>query len=79
MRAGFNMTDQMVGSASHAVYPIGDDKAIIFLFDSKSKESLYYHLPFVNNKQRSASGDNREANTYQTYFWIENINTMKQK
>ena len=37
------------------------------VYDSKSRHSLFLHLPFVNNKSRSES--NHFGNTYQFYIW----------
>ena len=91
LRAGVNMTEQMVGSAGYSVHTLGEDMVMIMVFDSKSRSSLYYHWPFIENRKRNKLMgrlendsiiwyyDNRKANTYQTYIWIESIKSLKKR
>lgn len=39
------------------------------MHDSKSQQSLYYHLPGVGEPSRDQTWG--EGNTYQTYIWTE--------
>ena len=92
LRSHINMTEQMVGSANFSVYPIGDDRLLMMINDSKSKYSLYYHLPWVQNISRITFNSRqiaharkclmcnlsqKETTTRQTYIWIETIENLQ--
>ncbi|MCD8079119.1 MAG: RHS repeat-associated core domain-containing protein [Bacteroides sp.] len=63
-----NKQAQMMGSYSVSFYKIGD-KTLSFIYDSKSKTSLFYHLP-VTNKDRQQGGSNRLKTTRQLYMFF---------
>lgn len=61
-------------------YNLGND-VLFMLVDSKYNTSLYYHIPFINNKKRGKRGQDGfgHGNTYQTYIWLETKKDIKQK
>ncbi|MBO0592090.1 hypothetical protein I2486_11795 [Cellulophaga sp. E16_2] len=92
LRSNINMTEQMVGSANFSIYPLGKDEVLIAIFDSKSRYSLFYHLPWVDNTPRLkfnklylehtktcnlCSISQPYTTTRQTYMWIESLETLK--
>lgn len=92
LRSNVNMTEQMVGTANYSVYPLGDDEVMIAIFDSKSRYSLYYHLPWVDNWDRRTisaqegihidkclmcTGNQPYTTTRQTYIWIESVENLQ--
>ncbi len=71
--SGTNMTMQMMGSGGASFYDIGNYQRLVMITDQKTKESFYYHLPWINNVSRSGSGTQpRQSTTNQTYIWIDN-------
>jgi len=73
--SGTNMTMQMMGSGGASFYDIGNNQRLVMITDQKSKESFYYHLPWIKNISR----DNgciciqpKQSTTNQTYIWIDN-------
>ena len=72
LTAGLDMWEQMIGEAGISYYNLGN-KVLFVLTDSKSNTSLYYHLPFVKNRERGEKNPwytlNGYGNTYQTYMW----------
>ena len=77
LSAGFDPWEQMIGEANISWYNLGND-VLFMLVDSKSNTSLYYHIPFINNKKRGQDGFGH-GNTYQTYIWLETKKDIKQK
>ncbi|VVU99037.1 MULTISPECIES: hypothetical protein [Mesonia] len=81
VRSGLNMTEQMVGSAGASIYPLGD-QVIILLTDTKTPQSLFYHLPGLKPMHnRDHNRTNRlmpYSETKQSYIWIESVNSLKQ-
>lgn len=82
--SGKNMTMQMIGASGVSFYDIGDNQRLVILTDSKTRTSFYYHLPWIENKQRNTVArersagsndwyyDNRKTTTNQTYIWVDN-------
>jgi hypothetical protein len=78
-----NMQAQMMGSYNASFYKIGD-KVLSIVQDSKSKTSLYYHIPFTNysreegvpiynpDTMKEIGRTKSETTTYQTYLLLEN-------
>ena len=79
-----NMQAQMMGSYSASFYKLGD-KTLTLLQDSKSRYSLYFHLPWVKNYSREEgvpirdlqwgverARSQRTTNTYQSYLFFAN-------
>ena len=66
----------MIGSAGVSYYVVGD-KVIFIVNDQKTRESFYYHLPWIDNVTRTPGQVTPEGNTYQTYLWIEPISVSK--
>ena len=60
---------QMIGEAALSWYDLGDT-ILYLLIDSKSNTSLFYHLPFIRNREREENGFGF-GNTNQTYIWTE--------
>jgi len=77
LSAGFDPWEQMIGEANISWYNLGND-VLFMLVDSKSNTSLYYHIPFINNKKRGQDGFGH-GNTYQTYIWLETKKDIKPK
>ena len=75
LTAGLDMWEQMIGEANISWYDLGN-KVLFMMVDSKSNISLFYHLPFINNKERGESGFGY-GNTYQTYMWTESKSSIK--
>ena len=50
LTAGLDMWEQMIGEANISWYDLGN-KVLFMMVDSKSNISLFYHLPFINNKE----------------------------
>jgi hypothetical protein len=70
--SGSNMTMQMVGSGGVSFYEIGKNQRLVIITDQKTKESFYYHLPWIKNIDRIGSGTQRvQSTTNQTYIWID--------
>ena len=69
LSAGFDPWEQMIGEANISWYNLGND-VLFMLVDFKPNTSLYYHIPFINNKKRGQDGFGH-GNTYQTYIWLE--------
>ena len=65
----------MIGEANISWYNLGND-VLFMLVDSKSNTSLYYPIPFINNKKRGKDGFGH-GNTYQTYIWLETKKDIK--
>jgi len=71
--SGTNMTMQMMGSCGVSFYDIGNNQRLTIVTDQKTKESFYYHLPWINNISRTGSGvQQKQSTTNQTYIWIDN-------
>ena len=76
-----NMQAQMMGSYTASFYKLGD-KTLSLVQDSKSRYSLLYHLPGVQNYSRSEGNpvynsmgiemgrSKANTNTYQTYLFF---------
>jgi hypothetical protein len=78
IRAGTNMTEQMVGSASVSVYPIGN-LLVIAIMDSKSISSWtpqWWDGDEVNTSRTNATSVPKST-TYQTYLIIIERSKMK--
>ena len=75
LTAGLDMWEQTIGEANISWYDLGN-KVLFMMVDSKSNISLFYHLPFINNKERGESGFGY-GNTYQTYMWTESKSSIK--
>lgn len=70
--SGTNMTMQMMGSGGASFYEIGNNQRLVIITDQKTKESFYYHLPWINNISRTGSGTQEpKSTTNQTYIWID--------
>ncbi len=65
---GTNMQAQMMGSYGVSFYQLGD-RTLSVINDSKSRTSLFLHLP-VENVDRSAGTDNRLKTTQQVYMFF---------
>lgn len=85
IKAGDNMTAQMIGKASYSFYNLGD-KLIITVMDSKSVMSYSLNpivkiLPesWINNERSSSSQPVPQGTTNQTYLMMLNIKKDKQK
>ena len=66
--ASINSPMQFIGSYRYDAYSSSNGKYINnVVTDSKSKTSLFYHLPFVKNHRRSQG--KAFGNTYQFYIW----------
>ena len=74
LTAGLDMWEQMIGEANISWYDLGN-KVLFMMVDSKSNISLFYHLPFINNKEGGESGFGY-GNTYQTYMWTESKSSI---
>jgi len=78
VKAGTNMTAQMLGKAGVSFYPIGDLVAIM-VTDSKSKTSWSLN-PFAkkeeNNIPRVNGQGGPESTTHQTYIWTMPIDDL---
>ena len=61
---------QMMGSYNASFYKLGD-KTLILIQDSKSRSSFYYHLVKTNHSRNDDPIHNVEANTYQTYLFLD--------
>lgn len=72
--AATDMWEQMWGRSNVSWYKLGD-KTLFMMNDSKSAESLFYRA--TGNWDRSKW--TMLGNTYQTYIWIENNNTIQSK
>ena len=71
--SGTNMTMQMMGSGGASFYEIGNNQRLVIVTDQKTKESFYYHLPWVDNINRTKTGAQQpQSTTNQTYIWIDN-------
>ncbi len=68
--AGSDMWEQMLGRTGLSWYKLGDN-VLYLMHDSKSQQSLYYHLPGVGEPSRDQTWG--EGNTYQTYIWTESL------
>ena len=78
------MWEQMIGEANISWYDLGN-KVLFMMVDSKSNISLFYHLPFINNKERgkadsvmavhikSICGRNQKAALKKIMIYIGNI------
>ena len=75
LTAGFDVWEQMIGEANISWYDLGN-KVLFMMIDSKSNTSLFYHLPFIKNKERGESGFGY-GNTYQTYMWTESKSSIQ--
>ena len=75
LTAGLDMWEQTIGEANISWYDLGN-KVLFMMVDSKSNISLFYHLPFIHNKERGESGFGY-GNTYQTYMWTESKSSIK--
>jgi RHS repeat-associated protein len=73
IRAGADIAEQFVGSFRLDVFSTKDQKNSIFIIsDSKSRSSLFYHLPIENVPRASSSAmQNGMGNTFQYYIWKE--------
>ncbi len=71
VRAGGNMTEQMVGKSNISIYELGDNR-LVLITDSKSRSS-WTLWPFdgdeVNTPRTNGSGP-PQSNTNQTYMFI---------
>jgi len=70
LSAGSDMWEQMLGRTGISWYKLGDN-VLYLMHDSKSQQSLYYHLPGVGEPSRDQTWG--EGNTYQTYIWTESL------
>lgn len=70
--SGTNMTMQMMGSGGASFYDIGNNQRLVMITDQKTKESFYYHLPWIENISRTEFNSPRQSTTNQTYIWIDN-------
>jgi len=61
---------QMMGNYSISFYQLGD-KTLTIGQDSKSRSSMYYHLPFIQNYERGVHPGNQEATTRQNYLFFK--------
>jgi RHS repeat-associated protein len=78
IRAGANMTEQMVGSAAVSIYPVGN-LLVITIMDSKSISSWTLN-PFDGdevNISRTKTSSPPKSTTYQTYVIIIERSKMK--
>lgn len=75
--AGIDITEQFIGEANISWYDLGN-KVLFLLMDSKSNRSLFYRLPFINNRNRGENGLGY-GNTYQAYMWIETPEEIREK
>jgi hypothetical protein len=73
LKAGADLAEQFVGSFRLDVFSTKDQKNSIFIIsDSKSRSSLFYHLPIENVPRASSSAmQNGMGNTFQYYIWKE--------
>lgn len=63
------MAKQFVGSYPYDAFTSSDDKALNnVISDSKSRTSLFLHLPFSNQSRRQ-SQSRAFSHTYQSYIW----------
>lgn len=80
VKAGTNMTEQMIGSVGVSIYPLGE-KVVIMLTDTKTPRSLFYHLPGVGSRydrdKMYNGGLAPYSETKQTYIWIESVSSLK--
>lgn len=64
-----SMAKQFIGSYRYDAFTSSDGKALNnVISDSKSRTSLFLHLPF-SNQSRSKSQSRAFSNTYQFYIW----------
>lgn len=76
-RAGTDMVEQTLGGFTVHITPKGKDSIEFTLHDIKSRWSLFFHLPFINNVAFDA-GRTRQRNMTDTHWWFkwtEPINT----
>jgi hypothetical protein len=84
LEAGSNMERQMVGSYNVSFYKLGD-RTLSFASDSKSRWSLYLHIPSVQNFSRAegvpmrnfgmgqeTGRTQRKTTTFQKYLFFMN-------
>jgi len=88
LTAGLDMWEQMIGEANISWYDLGN-KVLFMMVDSKSNISLFYHLPFINNKERGKAdsvmaihikricGRNQKAALKKIMIYIGNISKEK--
>ncbi|OQP44477.1 hypothetical protein A4H97_08865 [Niastella yeongjuensis] len=69
--SGTNMTMQMLGSGGASFYELGDGRRLVMITDQKTKESFFYHLPWIKNTTREYAMPSEMATTNQTYIWVE--------
>lgn len=71
-------TSQFIGTFSADVFLSQDSDHLIFVVnDSKSKTSLFFHIPFIKNRERDPKNKTSFGNTYQKYIWYEKLDTSK--
>jgi len=75
LSAGFDLAEQFVGSFSLNIFPTDNCATDCFILsDTKSRTSLFYHLP-IDNVDRTDSRAMKQGmgTTYQYYLWKEPI------
>jgi hypothetical protein len=76
-RAGFDMVEQTLGGFTVHITPSGSDSIKFVVFDIKSRWSLLFHLPFIENRayDRSRTRQKVMTDTYWTFEWTEAVTT----
>lgn len=83
LRAGWNSTQQFVGTFDMEIHGNGNGQATFYALNSTSMRSFLYHLPFVPSYERNAASHLARygllirsmplGNMRQTYTWSETL------
>lgn len=74
-RSGFDMVEQILGGFTVHIQPISRDSVKFKVYDVKSRWSLFFHLPFVQNIafDRTKTRQKPMTNTEWTIEWTEAV------
>lgn len=77
LRAKMDFFEQTIGGFTVHVYPIKKDSIKFIVYDIKSRWSLFYHLPFIQNVQYNnlISKQKPMTNMIWWFEWTESIKT----